>query len=364
MAFCYLFLIFAINREKNMEGKFYQVTIGMPVYGVEKYIRKSLESALNQTFSGNIEIIMVDDCGPDRSVDIIRELQQSHPRGKDIRIITQPQNMGCWAARNTILKEAKGKYLFLMDSDDYISPECIEVLYAAAEKYQVEAAYGSIQNVDDKDNKLDTYQYDFRLFEHEDELASYANLKYKITITNFIWNILIRTDFLRRNDLHFPKTKFWDDVLFNANFQPLVQKAVLLPNLTYYYVIRDNSLSSYENRNRIKIEEIRHHLHNSDYLKRQCLVIKDKPYYEMRCAKEMLQTLYTVIGAIKNRSIIVPRISNRELRNAMKHPISLSEIVHFKKHRKENILFYLIGELPPFLSIFMIKIVAKRKGLL
>ena len=342
----------------------YHVTIGMPVYGVEKYIRKSLESALNQTFQGDIEFLMIDDRGPDRSVDIIRELQNSHPRGKDIRIITQPHNMGCWAARNTILKEAKGKYLFLMDSDDYISSDCIEILYQAAEKYQVEAAYGSIQKVDDQDNKIDVFQYDFRLFKQEDELASFANLKYQATITNFIWNILIRTDFLRNSHLQFPKTKFWDDVLFNADFQPLVKRAVLLPNLTYYYVIRDNSLSSYESRNVIKIEEIRHHFYNSEYLKRQCLEIKQKPYYEMRCAKEMLQSLYTVIGAFRNFDKITPRITNRELRDAMKHPIPLSEILRFKKRRKDNLFFYLMGALPTTLSIGMMKMVAKHKGLL
>lgn len=183
-----------------MEERSYQVTIGMPVYGVENFIRKCLESALNQTYQGNIEFLMVDDRGSDKSVDIIRELQETHPRGKDIRIITQPRNMGCWAARNTILNEAKGKYLFLMDSDDYISSDCIEVLYQAAEKYQVEAAYGSIQKVNDQYNEIDVFQYDFRLFEKKDELASFANFKYQATITNFIWNILIRTDFLRKND--------------------------------------------------------------------------------------------------------------------------------------------------------------------
>lgn len=341
----------------------YAVTIGMPVYGVEKYIKKSLESALNQTFK-SIEFIMVDDRGPDQSVDIISEIQKTHPRGKDIRIITQPQNMGCWAARNTIINEARGKYLYLMDSDDYISNDCIEILYKASEQYNTEAAYGSIQKVDDRDNYLDVFKYDFRLFDKDDEFATYANSLHKITITNFIWNILIRVDFIRNNNLQFPKTKFWDDVLFNAKFQPLIRRAVILSNITYFYVIRDNSLSSYETRSKIKNEEIRQHFANDKYLLLQCLQLKEKPYYEMRCVKMLSQTLYTIIGVLRNRDKISPSIKNVEIRNAIKHPVPIKEILRFKQLRKENLFFYLLGILPPSMSIFMIRIFAKHKGLL
>lgn len=346
-----------------MENYQYEVTIGMPVYGVEKYIRKCLESALNQTFQ-SIEYIMVDDRGPDKSVDIIRDIKGSHPRGKDIRIIVQPQNMGCWAARNTILSEAQGKYIFLMDSDDYISQDCIEVLYDMAERYNAEATLGSIQKVDDKNKEKDKFQYDFRVFDKEDEFATYANMKYQTTITNFIWNILIKADFLRKNQLQFPKTKFWDDVLFNANFQPLVTRAVLMPNITYYYVIRDNSLSSFENHDKINLENIQQHIANDKYLKEQCKQLKGKPYYEMRCAKEMLQTLYTIFGILKNRKIIYPHITNTDIRDAMEHPLNFTEIIKFKHHRMDNMLFFLLGVIPASISVFLMKIYARSKKLI
>ncbi len=345
-----------------MDNYKYEVTIGMPVYGVEKYIRKCLESALNQTFQ-SIEIIMVDDRGPDKSVDIIREMQQTHSRGKDIRIIMQPQNMGCWAARNTVLEEAQGKYIFLMDSDDYISPDCIQVLYDAAEKHHAEATLGSIQYICDEGPGKQIL-YDFHIFDKADEFASYANQNFKETVSDFIWNILIRKDLIDKNHLRFPQTKFWDDVLFNSRFQPCVRRAVLMPNITYFYVIRDNSLSSFESRSIIKIEEIRHHLHNCHYLNEQCKELKGKPYYEMRCAKVMLHAFYTIVGALKNRDKITPTIPNKELLTSMKHPAPLSEIIRFKKHRIENLAFYLLGTLPSTMAIFVIRIMAKRKHLL
>ena len=87
-----------------MQDYRYQITVGMPVYGVEKYIRKSIMSVLDQSITIDMEVLVIDDCGIDHSMEIIRECQTSHPKGKIIRIIRQPKNMGCWAARNKILE--------------------------------------------------------------------------------------------------------------------------------------------------------------------------------------------------------------------------------------------------------------------
>ena len=97
----------------------YEVTIGMAVYNVGKYIRMSLDSALAQTFE-SIEFLILDDCGTDESMDIVREYQLKHSRGKNIRILSQPHNMGIGMARNRIIDEAQGCFLYFMDSDDSI----------------------------------------------------------------------------------------------------------------------------------------------------------------------------------------------------------------------------------------------------
>ena len=106
----------------------YEVTIGIPVYNVEKYIRQAIESALAQTFE-SIEFLILDDCGTDSSMSIIREYQQTHPRGKNIRILSKSHNMGIGDARNDIVKEAQGRYLFFLDADDTIVPNTIELMY-------------------------------------------------------------------------------------------------------------------------------------------------------------------------------------------------------------------------------------------
>ena len=102
----------------------YDVTIGMPVFRSEPYIRQALESALAQTYP-SIEFLIVDDCGDDGSMEIVSELCKSHSRGTDIRILTHTLNEGVSASRNHLIDEAKGDYLYFMDSDDVIAENAV-----------------------------------------------------------------------------------------------------------------------------------------------------------------------------------------------------------------------------------------------
>lgn len=347
----------------------YQITIGMPVWGVEKYIRRCIESILNQDFN-NMEVLIVDDCSPDKSLEIVKSIKESHPKGNVIQIIQQPQNMGCWAARNRILEEAKGKYILLIDSDDYFSEGAIRKLYQKAEETGAEATYGSIMPVDEEGLAIENSGVDgINLPEitlvGQDSLACYANSSiHHRKLHNFIWNILLKKDFIDKHKLRFRKTKFWDDVLFNADMQPLIKSAAFISDITYNYVIRANSLSNYQMRKQIKIEEIRQHISNFQYLKQQCNILKSKSYYENRITKIMLDMFYILIGAIKNKDILTEPIEKEELRKAMQHPTSIKDILNFKHHKATNLIFWAMGILPPTLSYITIIFVGKIKHLL
>ncbi len=343
----------------------YKVTIGMPVYGVEKYIRKCLLSVLNQTFSEDIEILTVDDLGPDNSMDIVRELQASHPRGKNIRILTQPHNMGCWAARNRILEEAQGEYVMLVDSDDYISEDCIEKLYSQAVEHDAEAVYGSVLPVDLEGNTLDIGQdflnQPYLVLEGEDALANFANKSVHPTLRDFIWNILFRKDFLDKHHIQFKKARFNDDMICSCDVVPLVSKAVLIPDYTYYYVIRDGSLSNYQGRKEIKLDEVEEFIRIYSYLKNKCLELKDKPYFETRCTKGLILMFFMICGILKNRDRINPPLPDTMVRDAMRHPLSLVEILGFKQHKLQNLAFYVIGNMPAHYAVRLITMLGRRK---
>lgn len=96
------------------------VTVFMPVYNSEQYIKEAVESILNQTYK-NLEIILVDDGSTDRSIEIIKSYKDDR-----IRLIQNEKNMGIPYTRNVGLKEAKGKYIAIMDSDDIATPKRIE----------------------------------------------------------------------------------------------------------------------------------------------------------------------------------------------------------------------------------------------
>lgn len=353
-----------MNRDKYQ----YEISVGMPVYGVEKYIRKSILSVLDQSIACNMEVLVIDDCGTDHSMDIIRECQASHPKGDIIKIIRQPQNMGCWAARNKILDEAKGKYLFLIDADDYLSTDALEKLYHAAEEHQAEAVYGSVVSVDEAGVpvvfSIGDMNLPYKVLIGEDQLASYANRSVRPSLYNFIWNVLLRTDFLRNNHLRFKETRFADDIVFETDMQPLIKRAVLLPDETYYYVLRAGSLSNYHKRNHIDLNEIKQYIWVYTYLKEQTNLLKMKPYYEARCTKVMKYMFHIICGAIKNKRIIHPALTNRIIRDAMLHPVNISQIIQFKRYKYTNIGFWIIGKLPPAPSVLVIKIIGKWKRLI
>ena len=138
----------------------------------------------------------------------------------------------------------------------------------------------------------------------------------------------------------------------------------MLPDETYYYVLRAGSLSNYQKRNHIDLEEIKQYIWVYTYLKEQAKELKDKPYYEARCTKVMKHMYHVVCGALKNKEKIHPALTNKIIRDAMKHPIGLSELITFKRYKAVNIGFWIIGALPPILSVWVIKVIGKWRHLI
>ena len=169
----------------------YAVTIGIPVYNAHKFIGRALDTALSQTFT-NLEVLIVDDCSTDDTLTIIEQYQKTHQRGNCIRVLRQEKNGGPSAARNRMIDEARGHFLYFMDVDDTIPVFAIATLYDAAVGYRAEVVYGSHKHVEmyDKRHTTSLFQYPLRVFQKKGELASYAYLHYgKFQVP--VWNVLI-----------------------------------------------------------------------------------------------------------------------------------------------------------------------------
>lgn len=102
-----------------------KISIIIPVYNVEKFISRAIDSAINQTFN-DIEIIIVDDCGEDKSIDIAKEYQKNDGR---IKIIHNEKNLGTFAARNNGVLNSKAEYILFLDSDDYLDLRACELVF-------------------------------------------------------------------------------------------------------------------------------------------------------------------------------------------------------------------------------------------
>jgi hypothetical protein len=127
-------------------------------------------------------------------------------------------------------------------------------------------------------------------------------------------------------------------------------------------VIRDNSLSNYQYRKEIKLDDIIEFIRVYSYLKDKCKELKDKTYFETRCTKGMILMFYAICGFLKNRSRITPKLENQVIKVALKHPLPIKEIFRFKKYRMINIAFYLLGVIPAFMTTSILTTIGKKKG--
>ena len=335
------------------------ITIGIPLYNAELYIANTLESIICQEID-NIEILIVDDCGTDDSINIVKRIQSEHSLENTIRIIKHSSNKGVAEARNTIIREATGKYLFFIDADDIVSKGAISSLYSKAEFYQAEAVFGSFyiskNNVIEEFRKLPDL-----VLNGEDQLASYFYNGFKDNILCSTCNILLLRDFINKYNLTFPSLNYAEDLLFDYRMFPLIQKAVLTSDFTYTYITHPNSLSNYQSRNTIDINEAYRALYISKIIKDTFYGLSDKKYFPNKCAKDMKQILYYICGIIKHRKQLNGFISDKELCLAIKHPVPLSQILSFKEKKNINLFFYFLGILPSKLSIFIITCIGKKK---
>lgn len=341
----------------------YEVTIGIPVYNIEKYIRRAMDSALEQSFQ-SIEFLILDDCGTDRSIDIIRDYQRSHSRGNNIRIVRQPRNMRLGNARNRMIDEATGRYIYFLDGDDMIAPNAIELLYYHAQLYNAQIVYGSYERIEDfgEGIKRIPCQYQSSQFLEGDLWPEFVYRKYE-GIQAMIWNCLIDLNVYRQNGLRHKPVQFWEDFTFTMDFPTYVTRAVLLPDITYYYYCREGSLSNYQTRNQIPKEEILTTIEAVEAIKDNSDRIRNKSYFPLRMYKLMMTDFYIICTIIKDKRIISPAFTDRELHDIMRSPLSLGEIVRFRHARLKNFVLYLFWILPPFLSVPAMKLLCKLKKL-
>lgn len=338
----------------------YKITIGLPTYNVEPYIEKCINSIIDQRMDG-IEILVVDDCCTDNSITIVEQIKKARQEDIAIKVINHKENKGVGEARNTIIKHANGKYLYFLDPDDFIEPGSMQLLYEYAEKYYSEVTYGSISAW--KNGQLIKFkQYPPMQFLEENSFASYVYGSIYETIFTSSINILFLTSFIRENNFLFPNLNIGEDYLFRESFIPKVKRAILRPEVTYYYFMRPNSLMQYQYREHIDIKEAENKLCFCSKLKESCKGLENMEYYAGKCTLIMKSILYDICGIQKHSHQFNADIPKNEIKKALRHPASIGMILKFKQFRIYNLFFYFIGIIPVQFSIIIIRMIGKKKG--
>ena len=189
-----------------------KVSVIIPVYNVEKYLRQCLDSVVNQTLR-DIEIICVDDGSTDTSLEILREYQS-----KDSRImVLHQENINAGAARNHGLKYAHGKYLSFLDSDDFFELDMLEKAYNAAENNSLEIVVFRSDHYMQATKKFEAISWSIRkdLLPHK-EIFSFREIE-KNRLKCFVgwaWDKLFLHDFISKNNLQFQEQRTTNDMYF------------------------------------------------------------------------------------------------------------------------------------------------------
>ena len=239
-----------------------QVSIIVPVYQVETYLRQCIDSILAQTFT-DFELILVDDGSKDKSGEICEEYA-----GKDGRVrVIHKENGGLSDARNAGLEQAAGEYFMFVDSDDYIAPTMIERLYNSIQSESADIAACNLCYVFDKKEKKDFSTAMEAEVLQGSEIFYYRKNDRSYGFWTVAWNKLYKSETFR--NVRFRFGKYHEDEFWANDIYQLEIRVATIPECLYYYRQRDNSIMGKESiaRNLDILEALRERIYI--YLEKQ-----------------------------------------------------------------------------------------------
>lgn len=195
------------------------LTIAIAAFNVEKFIGCCLESLLNQLLHGDIELIVINDASTDRTENIIQDIIKN-ACSPSVRLIRNPVNLGLSEVRNISIKEAKGKYLWMIDGDDFIPHDII----------------GRIRDITTNFSN-DILVFDYMVVDHEGNRLKYSDSRdtsfvslVSYRVNRSVWNKLFKLSFLKAQQVSFPKGRLFEDVV------PVIRLFSATDNIEYFPV--------------------------------------------------------------------------------------------------------------------------------
>lgn len=222
------------------------VSVIVPVYNVSEYLPNCLDSIKKQSFK-DYEIIIINDSSPDNSAEIIDDFIHNNPE-LSISIINHPENKGISAARNSGIRIAKGEYLYFIDSDDDILPDCLELLTQDIKNESLDVVIGENYIIDNNSKSKVCVDIASGIIEDDKILKFFVEKKWY----NQVWNKLYRKDFIIDNNLYFAEGLILEDELFSFQVASCAKRMLIVKECTYNYYIRPKSIISSVNNSSVR----------------------------------------------------------------------------------------------------------------
>ena len=220
------------------------LSIILPIYQVASCILSCLQSIAGQNYSGKVEVILIDDCGTDNSMELARSFIDQYQGPFSFLVFTHPHNKGLSAARNTGMRHATGDYLLFVDSDDELLPDALMHLTAPLSQEPFDMVIGRMQMTDSVNN------YEF----NGDFPGGTALRGHEIVRQNVLhntpetaWNKLCRRQMLIEHPVLFYEGIIHEDELWSFHISLVAKSQFVIDEKTYLYKIRPGSINKTRN---------------------------------------------------------------------------------------------------------------------
>lgn len=242
-----------------------KVSVIVPVYNTEKYLRRCLDSLVNQTIE-DIEIIVINDCSPDNSKEILKEYEKKH---KDkIKVFHNKTNKGIGYNRNYGIKKATGEYIGFVDSDDWVNETMYDKLYKKAKTDKLDLVLCNFHKMLEKENDLEEIASSEISYFKNTNLKQTPNLLLDVELAP--WNKLYKKELIK--EITFPENLKYEDTIFVLKAMARSKKIGMVDEKLNYYLVRSKSETTVMNKkvydilkvSKMMIDELKSHDYYND----------------------------------------------------------------------------------------------------
>lgn len=299
-----------------------KLSIIVPIYGVEKYLRKCVDSLLNQDMD-NYEIILVDDGSPDKCPQICDDYVAYH---KNIHVVHR-ENGGLSAARNSGIEVAQGEYVMFVDSDDYIEPNVIGGLLAQMEHNNLDVLRYNYQNVNEQYEIFLPYRAAKRDVDYSESVTDGEYfLNKRLGPMCYAWTFIIKQSLIvdsresraERHDCLFTEGIYFEDTEWTPRMLLKAKRVASTPKIVYNYLWREGSITLPDNpQKRDKV--IRDKIALIRGFKEQSKLVKDPQWFTWMTSF----TTMTILGMLAHLPLSERKLYLKELKLLHIFPLSL-----------------------------------------